>query len=95
MAEVEIIDNEKFVRDVLEITKLFKYECSDKNPNPSKKAIEVLEILHNEPCPAYPTSNLWLGYNAFNWILHNTLKKSFSQQEKLDKLLFHEIYAMV
>jgi hypothetical protein len=95
MAEVEIIDNEKFVRDVLESTKLFKYECSDKNPSPSKKAVDVLEILHNEPYPSYPTSNLWLGYNAFNWVLHNILKKSFSQQEKLDKLLFNEIYAMV
>ncbi len=95
MASVELIDTEKFVKEILEKTKLFKYECSDKNPSPSKKAIDVLEIIYNEPFGGYTSSNLWLGYNAFNWVLHNTLKKSFSQQEKLDKLLFDEIYTMV
>lgn len=95
MASVELIDAEKFVKKILDRTKLFRYECSDKNPSPSKKAIDVLEIIYNEPFGGYTSSNLWLGYNAFNWVLHNTLKKSFSQQEKLDKLLFDEIYAMV
>lgn len=95
MAEVEIIDNEKFVRNILESTKLFKYGRKNENDNPSNKAIEILEILYNEPFGGYSTSNLWLGYNAFNWVLHNTMKKTFSQQEKLDKLLFNEIYAMV
>ncbi|UMB54180.1 hypothetical protein MKD41_01575 [Lutibacter sp. A64] len=41
------------------------------------------------------TSTLWDGYNAFNAMLHNNFKKTFSKQEKLDKLLFDEIYAMV
>lgn len=92
---VDITNTEKFVKEVLERTNLFKYESTSKNKKPSNKAIEVLETLHNEPLPAYRNPNLWLGYNAFNWVLHNTLKKTFSQQEKLDVKLFDEIYAMV
>ena len=68
---------------------------SDKNDDPSKKSREVIELINDEPFPSYSKPNLWVGYNAFNWMLHNTLKKSFSQQEKLDKMLFDEIYAMV
>lgn len=94
MADIEIIDTEKFVKDVLEKTKLFKYECSDANDNPSKKSREVIEILNYETLALNEKPNLWLGYNAFNSVLHNTLKKSFSIQEKLDKVLFDEIYDM-
>ncbi|TYC10593.1 DUF945 domain-containing protein [Bizionia gelidisalsuginis] len=95
LIEVEITNTEKFVEEVLERTNLFKYESGRKNKKPSNKSIEVLQILHNEPLPAYEKSNLWLGYNAFNWVLHNTLKKTFSQQERLDKKLFDEVYEMV
>lgn len=95
MEEIELIDTEAFVKDILEKTKLFRYECSDKNDDPSKKSREVIELINDEPFPAYSKPNLWVGYNAFNWMLHNTLKKTFSQQEKLDKVLFDEIYAMV
>ena len=38
---------------------------------------------------------LWDGHNAFNWIPHNTLKKTFSGQERLDRILFDEIYVLV
>jgi hypothetical protein len=94
MKTIEIIDTEKFVKDVLEISKLFKYECSDKNDNPSKKSREVIEILNYEALILDESPNLWLGYNAFNSVLHNTMKKSFYQQEKLDKQLFESIYDM-
>ncbi|WP_338358685.1 DUF932 domain-containing protein [Yeosuana marina] len=94
MKTIEIIDTETFVKDILEITKLFKYECSDKNENPSKKSREVIEILDYEALILNESPNLWLGYNAFNSVLHNTMKKSFYQQEKLDKLLFETIYDM-
>lgn len=94
MQEVKILDTKQFVKDVLERTNLFKYECSDKNDEPSKKSREVIEILKNETVILNEAPNLWLGYNAFNEVLHNTLKKGFSQQEKLDKKLFDEIYEM-
>jgi len=94
MKEIELIDTKEFVKDILEKTKLFKYECSDKNPNPSKKAREVLKILDTETLLLDETPNLWLGYNAFNRILHNTLKKGFSQQERLDRKIFQEVMEM-
>jgi hypothetical protein len=94
MKTIEIIDTETFVKDILEITKLFKYECSDKNENPSKKSREVIEILDHEALILNESPNLWLGYNAFNAVLHNSMKKSFYQQEKLDKQLFETIYDM-
>lgn len=95
MRTVEIINTEAFVRDMLEKTKLFRYECSDTNDNPSKRSREVIDILNNEALLLNAVPNLWLGYNAFNAVLHNTLKKPFTTQEKLDKVLFNEIYAMV
>lgn len=94
MREFKIIDTKEFVKAILEKTKLFRYECSDKNSEPSKKSREVLEILNYEALLLNEEPNLWLGYNAFNAVLHHTLKKSFSQQEKLDKRLFNEIYEM-
>jgi hypothetical protein len=94
MKTVEIIDPKVFVKTVLDEIKLFRYDCSDKNSDPSKKSREVLEILSAEAIALNEKQNLWLGYNAFNSVLHNSLKKGFSQQEKLDKLLFETIYEM-
>ena len=85
MNDFKIIDTKEFVKAILEKTKLFRYECSDKNSEPSKKAREVIEILNYEALLLNEEPNLWLGYNAFNSVLHGVLKKSFSQQERLDK----------
>ncbi|MBV7269588.1 hypothetical protein A8C32_08465 [Flavivirga aquatica] len=95
MKDFKIIDTKEFVKAILDKTKLFKYECSDKNEEPSKKSREVIETLNYEALLLNEEPNLWLGYNAFNSMLHNTLKKTFSQQEKWDKKLFNEIYEMV
>jgi hypothetical protein len=94
MKEFKIIDTQEFVKAILDKTKLFRYECSDKNSDPSKKSREVIEILNYEALLLNEEPNLWLGYNAFNAVLHNTLKKSFGQQERLDKKLFDEVYEM-
>ena len=94
MKEFKIIDTQEFVKAILDKTKLFRYECSDKNNDPSKKSREVLEIQDNEALLLNEQPNLWIGYNAFNQMLHNTLKKSFSQQERLDKKLFNAVYEM-
>lgn len=94
MKAFKILDTKEFVREILESTKLFKYECSDTNPNPSKKSRQVIEILDYEALLLKEGPNLWLGYNAFNSVLHGHLKKTFTQQEKLDKRLFQTIYEM-
>ncbi len=95
LEEIVLIDTRAFVKEILEKTKLFRYESSDKNDNPSKKARELLDLIAIEGNDWYETPTLWDGYNAFNWMLHNTLQKTFSQQEKLDKIVFDEVYAMV
>jgi len=94
MKNIRILDTKEFVKAILDCTKLFRHECSDKNSDPSKKSREVIKILNYEALLLHEEPNLWLGYNAFNAVLHNTLKKSFSQQERLDKKLFNEIYEM-
>lgn len=94
MKTIEIIDTEAFVKEILTRTEFFKYECSDKNDSPSKRSREVIEILNYEALLLNEVPNLWLGYNAFNSVLHNTLKKSFFQQEKLDRQLFNTVYEM-
>ena len=65
-----------------------------KTVSQQKKTREVLEILNYEALFLDEEPNLWIGYNAFNCVLLNVLKKSFSQQERLDKKLFDEVYAM-
>ena len=95
MKTIEIIDTKKFVRNILQEIKLFRYECSDTNEEPSKKSRMILDLIETETLLLHQKPNLWLGYNAFNSVLHNNLKKSFTQQEKLDKKLFETIYSMV
>ncbi|MFY0714989.1 DUF932 domain-containing protein [Seonamhaeicola sp. NFXS20] len=95
MKAFKIIDTQEFVKAILDRTKLFRYECSDMNSDPSKKSREVIKTLNYEALLLNEEPNLWLGYNAFNAVLHNVLKKSFGQQERLDKKLFDEIYDMV
>ncbi|MEZ4842335.1 MAG: DUF932 domain-containing protein [Flavobacteriaceae bacterium] len=95
MKTIEIIDTKKFVRNILQEIKLFRYECSDTNEEPSKKSRMVLDLIDTETLLFHQKPNLWLGYNAFNSVLHNNLKKSFTQQEQLDKKLFETIYSMV
>ena len=95
MKEFKIIDTKEFVKSILDRTKLFRYECSDKNENASKKSKEVLAILNYESLLLNEEPNLWIGYNAFNAVLHNTLKKGFSAQERFDKILFEEVYRMI
>ena len=95
MKDFKIIDTKKFVTAILNKLKLFRYEYSDTNETPSKKSRKVLETLNYEALLLNEEPNLALGYNTFNAMLHNTLKKTFSQQEKWDKKLFNEIYEMV
>tara|TARA_A100000171_G_scaffold20501_1_gene18887 strand:- start:453 stop:1295 length:843 start_codon:yes stop_codon:yes gene_type:complete len=94
MKDFKIIDTKEFVKAILEKTKLFRYESSNKNDDPSKLSREVIGVLNYEALLLDEVPNLWLGYNAFNSTIHETLKKGFGQQERLDKMLFDEVYAM-
>jgi hypothetical protein len=84
LAETPIYDLTDFVKCTAEHFNLFKFEASEKNPEPSANARLVLESIRNEANALDIIPNLWLGYNAFNEILHGKLKKPFGEQRKLD-----------
>ena len=92
LINVPIRSNEKFVKIICDKTKLFKFEKSDKNPEPSVNAQIILDIMKNEQKTLGQDSSLWLGYNAFNSLIHNKLSRSFDEQKKLDEKVFETIY---
>lgn len=89
-----ISDVQKFIKDVCKDTAIFKYEKSDKNPEPSLNANIVADSILAEAKFLDIQPNFWLGYNAFNEILHTKFAKSFEVQKTLDSKVFESIYAM-
>jgi hypothetical protein len=89
-----ISDVQQFVKKVCEDTKIFKFEKSDKNPEASLNATIVADTILAEANYLKVQPNMWLGYNAFNEILHNKFNKSFDVQRNLDSEVFDSIYAM-
>lgn len=91
LAETKITDLEEFVRLTATDLKLFKYESSEKNPEPSLNARLVMDTIRRESSVLGEAPNLWLGYNALNEILHDKFKKSFEQQKALDSKIFERV----
>ncbi len=94
LAERPIKDIEAFVKLTADKLKLFQYESSEKNPNPSLNARMVIEGINRESNLLNVRPNLWLGYNAFNELLHGKLKKTFEAQKQIDSKLFELVYAL-
>lgn len=95
LAECPVKDMKDFVKYVLGETGLFKYEKSEKNPEePSANAQLVIDIMTKETQELGMDANYWLGYNAFNEVLHGKLKKSFTQQKETDVALFDSVMQM-
>lgn len=84
LAERPIKDLKDFVKVTAEKFKLFQYECSAKSPEPSLNARMVLDIIHREGRLLQAQPTLWVGYNAFNAVLHGKLKKTFKAQKQLE-----------
>lgn len=91
LAERPIKDLKDFVKVTAEKFKLFQYECSAKNPEPSLNARMVLDIIHRESRLLQAQPTLWVGYNAFNAVLHGKLKKTFEAQKQLDSKIFEHL----
>ena len=91
LAERPISNLDDFVKVTAENFKLFQFECSEKNPGPSLNARTVLETIERESRSLHTEPNLWIGYNAFNSILHDKLKKPFGAQTKLDAKIFEAV----
>lgn len=94
LAERPITDLNEFVKMTSKELKLFKYESSEKNADPSLNARTVIETIEKEASMLGTGANMWLGYNAFNELLHGKLKKTFEQQKNIDRKLFELVSAM-
>lgn len=78
----------EFVRMVCDKTKIFNYACSKENPEPSLNARIVIDTINRESSLLGINANYWLGYNAFNEVVHDKLKQSFEKQKTNDRMLF-------
>lgn len=94
MAAKPIYDISEFVKQTANATGLFKYESSEKNPEPSLNARLVMEYMAKEvQLMGEQRANNWIGYNAFNELLHGKLKKTFEVQKREDAKLFEYVLA--
>lgn len=95
LAETKITDLSEFVKYTCTKLDLFKFEKSEKNPEPSANAQFVLDLINVEANKVNAQEiNLWLGYNAFNQVIHNKMKRSFTEQKQLDAELFNVVLEM-
>lgn len=94
LAETPIKDVREFVKVTAEHFNLFQYESSEKNPAPSLNARLVEDAMRREANLLSTPPNLWLGYNAFNEVLHGKLKKTFTNQHALDAQIFNHALAL-
>jgi len=88
LAEKPITNIEDFVKVTANELGVFQFEASEKNPDPSLNARLVIDTIRKESNLLHSKPNFWLGYNAFNELLHGKLKKSFETQKNLDSKIF-------
>lgn len=60
---------------------------------PSLNARLVMDTISKEARLLNTQPNMWLGYNAFNELLHNKLKKTFEAQKNIDAKILETILA--
>ena len=89
LAEKRIDNIEDYVRMTCQDLKIFLFESSEKNPDPSLNARTVIDIINRESSQLNTAPNMWHLYNAFNEVLHDKLKRSFQNQRETDTRLFN------
>lgn len=94
LAETPITNVREWVKMTADQLNLFQYEISKENDSPSLNARLVIDSIEQESNALRVQPNFWLGYNAFNEVLHNKLKKTFEQQRNADARLFETVLAM-
>jgi hypothetical protein len=86
--DCEVNDPKLFAKALCKRSGIFKYEASEKNPEPGANARLALNIAHAEADQLGVKLNAWHMYNAFNSVLHNKMSKTFSEQHRLDQGIF-------
>lgn len=93
LSEQVIYDVPTAIKQIADTTKLFKFESSDVNPEPSLNARLVQEFILRESRELNEQPNKWLLYNAFNELTHTKLKKTFENQRRIDNQIFELVSA--
>ena len=88
LAETPITNIGDYVRMVCKETEIFQFEKSEENEAASINAETVIDTIRRESKMLNADSSLWLGYNAFNNLLHGKMKKSFTSAYATDSKLF-------
>lgn len=88
LAETPIVNIAEYVKMTCEETGIFKFQKSEENEEASVNASLVIELIRKEARLLGEAPNLWLGFNSFNNILHNKMRKGFQAAFTADKNLF-------
>lgn len=91
LAEKIITNVNEFVEMTCEEVGVFAFE-SEKTKEITKNATAVIDRIHSETKVLGGEPNCWVGYNAFNFVLYDKLRKSFTAKFDTDTKLFNHAY---
>ncbi len=94
LAEKRVDNIEDYVKLTCQELKLFTFQSSKENPEPSLNARTVIDIINRESKLLATEPSMWHLYNAFNEVLHGKLKRSFRNQRVTDSKLFDFTYQL-
>ncbi len=91
LSEISFSQVDAFVADVCNKTNIFNFFTSEKNLTPSQRAQEVMNIIDLEKNNLKVRPNLWIGYNAFNEVIHKMNHRNFEVAAKKDLEVYEYI----
>jgi hypothetical protein len=91
---VKVSDLNELIKNICDETKVFRYEKSDKNPDPSLNADIVKNVIESEAKEFGKAVTYWDVYNGFNAILTKKFEKPINDEIKLDQKVFNTLLEM-
>jgi hypothetical protein len=93
LAGRKINNVQKFVEQICQESKIFKFESNPESQEVvlTKKAEAVIDIINRESSLLKVEPNMWLGYNAFNEIIHSMNMRNFETKNEKDHKMFETI----
>lgn len=87
-----VIDPVMFTKDVCNSSKIISYTKNKRNDEVSDYANRVINTILSEASILNVEPSAWLGYNAFNEVLHNEMNFTFNVKQEKDAELFNKVY---
>lgn len=85
----------KWIEELSTQEKVFRFDKSDKNTDPSLNATLIHDIVIRDSLNTGVEPNAWLMYSAFNELIHGKLNKNFVVQKALDTNVFNRVSELV